>query len=74
MWFFGVIPQRRTELMDSSIDPVASIDENIIAPQALDDLFSRDEAALVLREENQKLHRVFLQLDYTITATELIPS
>src|SRR5579864_5927570 len=71
-WFFGIIPQRRAELMDSSVDPMASIDENIIAPQALDDLFSRDQAALVLSEKNKKLHGVLLELEHTISTTQLI--
>src|ERR1700751_2901647 len=71
-WFLGVIPQRCAELMDSSIDPMTSIDENIIAPQALDDLFSRDETALVLSEKNKKLHGVLLELEHTISTTQLI--
>jgi hypothetical protein len=55
-WVVGIVPQRLADFANSYIDSGIRIDENIFAPQFVDNLDPADQVSVARYQEEQKLH------------------
>ena len=55
-WLFGIIAQRMADLPNRPIDTVVGIEADAFAPDALCNLFPRDEPRVLLQKQEQHLH------------------
>src|SRR5664280_1089603 len=67
-----VVPQRQADLADCGVDAVNDIDEDVLAPQALGDLFARDQLPAPLHQQDEQLHGEFFQAQQTLTPLQPI--
>jgi hypothetical protein len=61
-----VVPQRGTDFTDSGIYAVINIEENVLAPEPLGDLLAGNQLAGPLEQQDEQLHREFLQPQLTL--------
>jgi len=57
----GVIIQRRTDFANRIIDSVLRVEEEILAPDFLDDFFTFDKLTLLFGQQDQQLHWLAFQ-------------
>ena len=67
-----VITQSYPNLANRRIDSLARINEDVVAPESHDDLFSRDQLPMVFRKQNQQFHGELFQLDAAARSTQFV--
>src|SRR5438270_9634637 len=67
-----VIVDRSAELADDIVNVLFGIDKKVRAPQLSDDLLARNELPAPSRQEDQQLHRFFLELDSTAGTPQFV--
>jgi hypothetical protein len=72
MGLVRVVPQSIAQFVDGGIDAVAGVYVDVVSPEALADLFSSDQPALILDEKNEKLQGVLFEFDHTIAAAQFV--
>ena len=65
---FGIIAQDLADLADGGVDSVFGIDEDVLAPEAIDDFLAGGDAALFLNEKEEEFHRDALQFQHAAMA------
>jgi hypothetical protein len=68
----GIVAERLPQLGDGGSEALAKIDEGIFRPEALPDLLAVYGLARVLKQQQQELKRLILQLD-SMAMTEKLP-
>jgi len=52
----GVVSQRLADFADRRVDTVFGVDEDILAPETVDDFLAGDDATFPLQKKDQQLH------------------
>lgn len=68
------IAKRLANLADRGVDAGVDVDEDVLAPESIDDLAPRDELAALLDQEDQQVHRLPPELHRTAAAAQLVGS
>jgi hypothetical protein len=68
------IAQRLADLADGGINARLDVDEDIFAPQAIDDVGAEYELTAALDEQNEKVHGLALEPDTPPLAAQLVAS
>jgi hypothetical protein len=68
----GIVPQRPADLPHRGVDRRVRVEEDVPAPEALEDLGPRHELAPSLGEEDEQLHGQLLELLDLATAAQLV--
>src|SRR5258708_28639178 len=63
-WLFGIIAEDLADFADCSVDGVVSIEEDLRAPDALDNLLASNNDPALFNQEEQKLRRNALQFKH----------
>lgn len=67
-----IILKNLTDLADRSVDAVVGVQENVFAPNLLDDLIPRDKLPSMLDEKNQEFHGRGFEFEYSPGPAQLI--
>jgi len=70
--FGGVVAEGGANFSDDVVDVLLSVDEEVGAPEAGDDVLARNELIPAGDEENQKLHGLFLEADWAAALAKLV--
>src|ERR1700739_169271 len=62
-WFVGAVAKSRANLPHDVVDVLFAVNEQIGAPEFLDDFFARHHLLAASGEQDEQLHRLFRQLD-----------
>ena len=68
----GIVAQGSPHLPDRSIDAVFAIDEDALAPDALENFLARDDLPAAVNEQEQQFQRNSLKLHHSAAASELM--
>ena len=68
----GVIPEDAAELADGPVDAVVGIEEDLLPPDPLRDLFPGDQLSSSFHQQKQQIHRDALQLEHSAGAAQLV--
>jgi hypothetical protein len=68
----GVVSQSQPNLANSGVDPLLGIQEDVSAPNSLDDLFSADEPIFVLHKKDQQFHGYLLEPKHSVATPKLV--
>src|ERR1700674_1645311 len=69
---FGIVMKHLTDFANGCVDPLLGIQEDVFAPEPLNDFFAADEAILVFYKKDQEFHGNFLEPQYSAAAPKLI--
>jgi hypothetical protein len=72
LWFFRIVQQNLADFSDRCVDALLSIQEDLFAPEPLDDLLSGNQLAVMFDQENQQLHRDLLKPQWLTIAFQFI--
>jgi hypothetical protein len=67
-----IVPERPSHLSHGGVDGRVCVDEDVAAPEALEDLGSSHELSSPLGEEYEQLHRELLELLDLAAAAQLV--
>ena len=67
---FGIILQDLPNLADRSVDAVVGVEEDILAPDPLNDVFPSDDLSPALNQDRQNLRRNALQFEHATGAAQ----
>lgn len=70
----GVFLQRGADLANRRVDAVFGVNENVFAPQAIDDFLPGDDVAVFFCQQDEQLHGNPLDLQGSTIASQLIAS
>src|SRR5882724_757211 len=71
-WVFWVVAQGLPEFSDGGVDAMLGLNEDVLAPEFVDDLFACDEVAVPAGQQDQQLHGNFFEFQRPAVATQLI--
>lgn len=67
----GIVAQGLADLADGSVDAVFGVDENIFAPEAVDDFLAGDDGTLLFGEQQKEFERDAFELQSAAVAPQL---
>jgi hypothetical protein len=70
----GIIFQSLADLSDGGVDAVLGVDENILAPEAVDDFLAGDDGTLPLQEKDQQFHGNTLEVNALVFLGASLPA
>ena len=60
----GIVVERLTDFANGCVDSLCGIQENLFAPESLNDFFPADEPIPVLHEKDEEFHWNLFKLQY----------
>ena len=70
--FGGVVAEGGANFSDDVVDVLLGVDEEVGAPEAGDDVLTRNELVPAGDEENQQLHGLFFEADWAAALAKLV--
>src|ERR1700677_3961445 len=67
---FGIILQDLPDLANRSVYAVVGVEEDILAPDPLDDVLPADDLSVTLNQDRQNLGRNAFEFDHATVATQ----
>jgi hypothetical protein len=67
----GIILQGLSEVADSGVDAGLGVDEDVLAPETVDDFLAGDDVGVFFGEKRQQLHRNTFELQHQTVAPQL---
>ena len=67
---FGVVFERLADFADGGVDAVLGIDEDILAPDAVDDFLTGDDGSILFHQKQEQFHGDALQFQDAAFAAE----
>ena len=69
---FGIVAEDLPDFADGFVDAVLGIEEDVLAPDSVNDLFARDETTVALHQKGEELHRNFLEFEDALASSKLV--
>ena len=71
-WIFGIVFEDLADFANGAVEAVVSVEEDVGTPNSVDQLFAAYEAAALIYQEDQDVHRDALELEHTTGSAQLV--